>query len=83
MKGTGQPSMVMFWKPCQPITNGPKPWGRTIVLRLFVDAIHAGNMLTQRSRTGYGHVINNDVVNLYLKKQGSIVTSIFGSEFVA
>jgi hypothetical protein len=40
-------------------------------------------MLTRRSRTGYAQLINNSVVNWFSKKQGSIVTSTFGSEFVA
>ena len=53
------------------------------MMRLFVDADHAGNMLTRRSRTGYVQMINNLVVNWFSKKQGSIETSTFGSEFVA
>jgi hypothetical protein len=40
-------------------------------------------MVTRRSRTGYVHFVNNAVVNWFSKKQGSIKTSTFGSEFVA
>ena len=63
--------------------NAPKARGKAVVLRLFVDADHAGNMLTRRSRTGYVQMINTSVVNWFSKKQGSIETSTFGSEFVA
>ena len=64
-------------------TNAPSPRAKSVVMRLFVDADHAGNMLTRRSRTGYVQMINNLVVNWFSKKQGSIETSTFGSEFVA
>ena len=64
-------------------TNAPIPRGKSVVMRLFVDADHAGNMLTRRSRTGYVQLINNAVVNWFSKKQGSIESSTFGSEFVA
>ena len=63
--------------------NAPKPRGKSVVLRLFVDADHAANMETRRSRTGYVQMINTAVVNWFSKKQGSIETSTFGSEFVA
>ena len=63
--------------------NAPTPRLRAVVLRLFVDADHAGNMLTRRSRTGYVQMINTAVVNWFSKKQGLIETLTFGSEFVA
>ena len=63
--------------------NAPAPRGKSVVMRLFVDADHAGNMLTRRSRTGYVQMINTSVVNWFSKKQGSIETSTFRSEFVA
>ena len=60
-------------------TNAPAPRGKSVVMRLFVDADHAGNMVTRRSRTGYVQIINTSVVNWFSKKQGSIETSTFGS----
>jgi Reverse transcriptase (RNA-dependent DNA polymerase) len=63
--------------------NAPKPRGRGVVLRMFVDSDHAGNMITRRSRTGFVQMINNAVINWYSKKQGSVESSTFGSEFVA
>jgi hypothetical protein len=40
-------------------------------------------MVTRRSRTGFIQMINMSVVNWLSKKQGSIESSTFGSEFVA
>ena len=50
---------------------------------LFVDADHAGNLVTRRSRTGFVVMLNNAPVYWYSKKQGSVETSTFGSEFMA
>jgi hypothetical protein len=61
----------------------PTPRGRSVILRMFVDSDHAGNMITRRYRTGYVQRINNAVVNWFSKRQGSVETSTFGSEFVA
>ena len=63
--------------------NAPKPLGNPVVLRIYVDADHAGDKLTRRSRTGYIMYLNNAVINWYSKKQGSIEGATFGSEFMA
>jgi hypothetical protein len=63
--------------------NAPPARGRSVTICIYVDADHAGNMVTRRSRTGYAQFINNAVVNWFYKKQWSIETSMFGSEFVA
>jgi hypothetical protein len=63
--------------------NAPVPRGRSVILRLFVDSDHAGNMVTRRSRTGLVQLISNAIVNWFSKKQGSVESSTFGSKFVA
>ena len=63
--------------------NAPKPLGKPVVIRIYVDADHAGDAITRRSRTGYIMYLNNAVVNWYSKKQGSIEGATFGSEFMA
>jgi hypothetical protein len=63
--------------------NVPKPLGRPVVIRFFVDADHAGDRMTRRSRTGLIMFINNTVNNWYSKKQGSVEGATFGSEFMA
>ena len=64
-------------------SNGPKPRGKPVVLRMYVDSDHAGERLTRRSRTGYIIFINTAPIQWYSKKQGSVEASTFGSEFVA
>ena len=54
-----------------------------IYIRCFVDADHAGNLVTRRSGTGFVMMLNNAPVYWYNKKQGSVETSTFGSEFMA
>jgi hypothetical protein len=54
--------------------NAPPARGRSVMIRIYVDADHAGNMVTRRSRTGYVQFVNNAVVNRFSKKQGSIET---------
>ena len=61
----------------------PKPLGRCVVMRCFVDADHAGDLVTRRSRTGFIVYLNTAPVYWYSKRQNSIETSTFGSEFVA
>jgi hypothetical protein len=64
-------------------SNAPKPRGRGVVVRVFVDSDHAGEALTRRSRTGYLIYINMAPILWHSKKQGTIETSVFGAEFVA
>jgi hypothetical protein len=63
--------------------NAPPGRGRSLMIRIYVDADHAGNMVTRHSRTRYFQFVNNAVVNWFSNLQGSIETSTFGSEFVA
>ena len=63
--------------------NAPKPRGKSVVLRCYVDADHAGDLVTRRSRTGFIQFINMAPIAWFSKKQGSVETSTFGSEFVA
>jgi hypothetical protein len=53
------------------------------MMKINVDADHAGNMVTRRSRTGYIQFDNRTVVNWFSEKQGSIETLKFGSEIIA
>jgi hypothetical protein len=64
-------------------TNAPKPRGRSVMLRCFVDSDHAGDKVTRRSRTWLIQMINMAPIAWYSKKQGSIEGATFGSEFVA
>jgi hypothetical protein len=49
----------------------------------FVDADHAGNLVTRHSHTGVIIFLNKAPVVWYSKWQNSVESSTFGSEFVA
>ena len=63
--------------------NAPAPRGKPFLMRVYVDADHAGDRLTRRSRTGYLILLNMSPIYWYSKKQTGIETSSFGSEFIA
>ena len=53
----------------------PTPHGPSMIMRVYVDCYHAGDLITHRSCTGF--------IYWSSKKQGSCETSTIGSEFVA
>ena len=57
--------------------------GNGFKIRFFVDADHAGESLTCRSRTGFIVMLNNSPIYWYSKKQSTIETSTFGNKFMA
>ena len=63
--------------------NMPEPRGLGFVLSTYIDSDHAGNTITRRSRTGFLVYFNSDLIHWMPKKQNSIETSSFGSEFCA
>jgi hypothetical protein len=64
-------------------SNAPKPRGKKVHLRMYVDSDHAGEKRTRRSRTGFFVFINSALTQWVPKKQATIETSVFGAEFVA
>jgi hypothetical protein len=63
--------------------NMPEPWGFGFVMRAKVDADHAADTVTRRSRTGFLVYLNGAPIYWSSKKQNSIESSSFGSEFIA
>jgi hypothetical protein len=63
--------------------NMPEPRGIGFTIRAKVDADHACYTVTRRSRTGFLVYLNSSLVCWISKKQASVETSSFGSEFVA
>jgi hypothetical protein len=61
----------------------PEPRGKEVVMTTYVDSDHTGDKVTRRSRTGVLIYLNRAPIVWYSKKQGSIETSSFGSEFTA
>ena len=61
----------------------PEARGEVFTMRLYVDTDHVGNSTTRRSRTGFLVYLQNALIHWSLKKQTSVETSTFGSEFIA
>ena len=61
----------------------PKPLGKSVVTFAYVDANHAGNLANRRSHTGILVYVNNAPIMWFSKRQNTVESSSFGSEFVA
>lgn len=61
----------------------PEPRGQGFVLHAKVDADHATDTVTRRSRSGFLVWANSALIYWMSKKQVSVETSSFGSEFIA
>jgi hypothetical protein len=61
----------------------PEPWGKSAQTTAFIDSDHAADLVSRHSRTGVLVYLQSAPVIWYTKKQGSIETSSFGSEFSA
>ena len=67
--------------PCPP--NMPTPRGEAVTINAFVDADHAGNLVTRRSHTGILLYCNLAPIQWFSKRQNTVESSTFGSEFIA
>ena len=63
--------------------NAPKTRGHGVVKSSFVDADHAGCKATRRSHTGVFVFVNKAPILWHSKRQNTVETSTFGSEFCA
>ena len=63
--------------------NAPEPRGKCVQINCYVDADHAGNRVTRRSQTGILMFLNMTLVSWYSKRQNTVESSTFGSEFIA
>ncbi len=61
----------------------PTPRGKSVQINMFCDAAHATDLITRRSTTGIIFFLNGTPINWYSKRQNTIESSTFGSEFVA
>jgi hypothetical protein len=61
----------------------PEPRGFGFAIRAFVDADHATDSMTCKSRTGFLLFLNSGPIYWLSKKQTSVETSSFGSDFCA
>jgi len=63
--------------------NAPMARGKAVQLNMFCDPAHANDHVTRRSTTGIVIFIQGTPILWYSKRQSTIETSTFGSEFVA
>eukprot|EP00980_Cylindrotheca_fusiformis_P019105 scaffold6452_cov132-Cylindrotheca_fusiformis.AAC.1 len=61
----------------------PEPLGKEVSVHCFVDASHASDVATRRSQTGILIFVNKAPIIFFSKRQNSVETSTFGSEFTA
>ena len=65
-------------------TNAPPPRGEAVRINTFCDSDHAANQVTHKSHSGILHFMNcSSPINWFSKRQNSVETSTFSSEFVA
>ena len=62
-------------------TNAPEPRGTPMKMTCFVDSSRASNKVTYRSYTRIFILLNNAPVVWYPKRQNTVESSTFGSEF--
>ena len=60
-----------------------EPRGNMVTTSAFVDANHAGNIVTRRSHSGIMVFVQNAPIIFYSKRQHTVEAATFGSEFVA
>ncbi len=65
------------------LDNAPEPLGKSITLTHYVDANLFHDALTGCSVTGILHMVNATPIDWYSKKQATVETATYGSEFVA
>ena len=64
-------------------TDAPPPLGKRVTMTTYVDTNLYHDMLTGRSVSGILHLVNKTPIHWYAKKQGTVETATYGSEFVA
>jgi len=61
----------------------PTPLGKFVTLTHYVDANLYHDLITGRSVTGILHLANKTPIDWYSKKQATVETATYGSEFIA
>ena len=63
--------------------DAPRPLGKEVVTISYHDANLYHNVITGRSVTGIIHFINKTPIDWYSKKQSTVETATYGSEYVS
>ena len=67
----------------QKVADAPPPKGKTVITTTYVDANLYHDQATGRAVTGVLHYLNQTPINWYSKKQATVETATYGSEFSA
>jgi hypothetical protein len=63
--------------------DAPEPLGNFVTMSHYVNANLMHDIMTGKSVTGILHLMNKTPLVLYSKKQPTVETATYGSEFVA
>ena len=63
--------------------DDPKPLGKEVDIRMFIDSDHTCDKSNCRSQTGFMIFINMALVVWFSKRQPTVKSSAFGAKFVA
>jgi hypothetical protein len=63
-------------------SNAPEPRRKFVQINAFIDANHAGYILTRRLHTGILIYLNRAPITWYSKAKKTVESSTFGSEFI-
>ena len=61
----------------------PKPLGKRVITTTFLDVSLLHDIVTGKSVTAVLHFVNTAPTDWFLKRQATVETEIYGSEFVA
>eukprot|EP00980_Cylindrotheca_fusiformis_P001039 scaffold282_cov121-Cylindrotheca_fusiformis.AAC.1 len=61
----------------------PVPRGAPVTITAYVDASHAANKVTRKSHSGFIIFVNRAPIQWYSKRQQTVESSAFSSEFIA
>ena len=61
----------------------PEPRGQGFIMKAEVNANHASDTVTRRSKTGFLVYLNSTPIYWSSKKQASVKSRSFGSKYVA
>jgi hypothetical protein len=63
--------------------DAPPPMGKPVVMTTYVDANLYHDVISGRSVTALLHLLNQTPIDWFTKRQSTVETATFGSEFVA
>ena len=64
-------------------SNAPEPRGKAVQTNVYSDSDHAGDKVTRRSQSGILIFLNMSLVYWFSKRQNTVESSTFGSEYIA